>query len=137
MTAKEYLMEIRTYEKRLDNIRKQAKSLRNAFSFLQGVSYDRDKVQTSPKDTMSEQVSRLIDIDRELEATTLEYHEELNKRVKQINGLSKPEYVAILMMRYVENENFERIACAIKYSYYRTCRMHGEALQEFSDKYKF
>ena len=135
MTAKEYLLEIRRYERALSNVKMQSEKLHESFAYLKGVSYDRDKVQTSPTDTMSEQVSRLIDIERELERATLEYHTELNKRIKQINGLSKSEYIAILTARYIKNENFETISCEINYSYYRTCRMHGDALKEFTEKY--
>ena len=135
MKAKDYLLEIRTYKKRLENVKKQAEQLREAFSYLQGVSYDRDKVQTMPRDSMSEDVIAILDLEREVEKAARTYQEELNKRIMQINGLSRAEHITILTERYINDENFETISCNMNYGYYHICHLHGEALKEFSEKY--
>lgn len=135
MTAKDYLRQLRRLSLQIANKEKQIKSLQEHMTFLRGISYDTDRVQTSPRDAMSESVARLVDLKNEAEADILKLEELRDDCIRKINGLSKREYIAILHARYVDGMNFEKISCDIGYSYYRTCRMHGEALEEFEKKY--
>lgn len=135
LSAKEYLQEIQKFKYCIDNKLRQRERLLESFSFLEGVSYDRDKVQTSPRDSLSENVMRVLDLDREIEEAIHTYNEEMNKRINQINGLHKPEYVAILFKRYVEMKKFEIIALELDHDYWYTCRLHGDALKTFALKY--
>ena len=135
VSAKEYLQEIRRFKYCIENKMRQREHLLESISFLEGVSYDRDKVQTSPKDALSENVMRVLDLDREIEEAIHKYNEEMNRRINQINSMSKPEYVALLFMRYVDMKKFEEIAIEMKYDYWYTCRLHGDALRAFADTF--
>jgi DNA-directed RNA polymerase specialized sigma24 family protein len=131
MTAKEYLQEIAKYKRMIETKVRQRKKLRESLSFIEGVSYDRGKVQSSPHDKLSESVIRVVDMDRDIENTIREYNEELLRRVDRINMLDRPEYIQILTLRYVDGLSFEAIAVEMNYSYYHTCHLHGDALREF------
>lgn len=131
MTAKEYLQEIAKYKRMIEAKIKQRKKLRESLSFIEGVSYEKDRVQSSPHDKLSENVIRVVDMDREIENAIEQYNEELMRRVDQINSLAKAEFIEILTERYVDELSFEQIAVNINYSYHYTCQLHGEALREF------
>lgn len=131
MTAKEYLQEIAKYKRMIETKIKQRKKLRESLSFIEGVSYEKDRVQSSPHDKLSENVVRVVDMDREIENAIEQYNEELMRRVDQINSLAKAEFIEILTERYVDELSFEQIAVNINYSYHYTCQLHGEALREF------
>ena len=139
MTAKEYLNNLRKLKRRLNNKKRQCENIRENIEFLRGIDYSKDKVQTSAKDSMSETMATLLDLEHEVEDEIQRYTDQYNETVNRINGMSRKEYIDILTMRYLEDDyrkrKFEYIACEIDYSYDRTCHMHGEALQEFERKY--
>lgn len=139
MTAKEYLLQLRKLQRNATNKQKEYKRIKESLTFLQGIAYDKDRVQTSPKDTLSETISSLVDAENEAVAAITQYLDLYNDCVDKINSLSRYEYVEILSRRYLEDDYQKRrlvsIACDLNFSYERVKHMHGEALQEFSRKY--
>ena len=139
MTAKEYLNSLRKLQRQKNNKIRQCESIRDSLLFLQGIDYQKDKIQTSAKDQLSEAMAKLLDLEDETIECIEKYNIQYNEAINRINNLSKKEYIDILIMRYLEEDpkkrKFEHIACQINYSYVRTCHMHGEALQEFERKY--
>lgn len=55
-----------------------------------------------------------------------------NEIVQQL-GLIEPLYRNILYFRYIKGLGLEQISAEIGYSYYKTCRLNGEALQKFDE----
>lgn len=140
MTAKEYLNQLRKLMLKTNNKIRQCEDLRSKITFLQGIDYSKDKVQTSAKDQLSETMAVLLDLEDETLGYIEKYSVMYNEAINMINSLSRKEYIEIIKMRYLENDTrkrkFEHIACEINYSYVRTCHMHGEALQEFEKMLK-
>ena len=139
MTAKEYLLQLRSLRLKTQNRIAQCKTLRDNIQFLQGIDYSKDRIQTSAQDQLSETMSKLLDMEQETVELINEYNRMYKEGVERINSLSRHEYTEILTLRYLEDDKdkrkFEHIACEINYSYVRTCHMHGEALQEFERKF--
>lgn len=139
MTAKEYLNQLRKLMLNRNTRIRQCEDIRRNLTFLQGIDYSKDRVQTSAQDQLAETISNLVDLEQEAVDYIQKYNAMYDEAIKRINGLSRKEYVEIIMMRYLEEDankrKFEHIACTINYSYVRTCHMHGEALQEFERKY--
>lgn len=94
-------------------------------------SIDSERVQTSPKDRMPDDISRIVDLESEIHKDIQELLILKNKIINEIQGLSNPVYIEILYKRYVEYKQFEEIAIEINYSYRQVLRIHGFALQEF------
>lgn len=90
-----------------------------------------ERVQTSPKDRMPDDISRIVDLESEIQKDIQELLILKNKIINEIQGLSNPVYIEILYKRYVEYKQFEEIAIEINYSYRQVLRIHGFALQEF------
>ena len=132
MTAKEYLRQIRRTEICIEQKKKEYNMLRNEQSYIQAIDYSREKVQTSPNgDGFVAVINRFEAIEREIVKEIHRFSELRKKIIQQIQQIDRPEYADILFRRYVEYRSFEEISSNIGYSYYRTCRMHGEALKEF------
>lgn len=139
MTAKEYLQRLRKTQINAENKQKQYERIRESITYLEGLRYDKERVQTSPHDALSETVTELVDAENEVLQSLKEYNDTFNDCVNKIGGLSKAEYIEILTRRYIdpdkEERRFENISVAMGYTYYHTCHLHGEALQEFEEKY--
>ena len=133
MTAKQYLNQLRSLEASINARKAEAEKLRQERTYLQGVSYDKDRVQSSP--THNAQFEHLADIIADTERSITELAQKRHRIISQIEKLSKPEYVEILQLRYLEYQRFESIACTIGYSYIHVIRLHGEALMDFTKRY--
>lgn len=135
MTAKEYLSQIKMCRDAIERKRKQCERMRKHMTYLRGISYDRDKIQTSPKDSLSETVVAIVQLEQDVEAAIFRYEFLVDRCINMIEGMSKRDHMRVLYARYVDEKDFETIACEMHLSYYRVCHIHGEALQEFSKKF--
>ena len=139
MTAKEYLLRLRKYKRQADNKIKEYNIIRANLKFLQGLDYQKDRVQVPVTDAIATAMAELVDAEVEAAYAIKVYTDKYNEGVNRINSLSRHEYVEILSIRYLEDDyekrRLESIACVMHYSYDRVRHMHGEALQEFTEKY--
>ena len=127
---KEYLRQLRTLTIKTYQKMAELESLKAAAENV-SASIDSERVQTSPKDRMPADISRIVDLESEIHKDIQELLILKNKIINEIQGLSNPVYIEILYKRYVEYKQFEEIAIEINYSYRQVLRIHGFALQEF------
>lgn len=141
MTAKEYLSEIRKYNRIAISLAEQVDIIRNEIGGLKGIAYDKDRVQTSPSNRMEELIPKLIKAEEQYTESLIKYRMEYLKRVRQIVELGNPEYVEVLQLRYIEQDDkghtldWHEIANRMNWSYSKVTHLHGYALQAFSKKY--
>ena len=135
--AKAYLSEIRSLKKLADSYEEKIEVLRIKAAGIKGVAYDKDKVQVSQGHAMDDDVIALMEAEKEYKAILVKYHEAVLIRTKQIAMLDNPDYVQILLMRYVmEREmKLEEIAEEMYLSFDRVAHLHGEALDAFGRKF--
>ena len=132
MNAKQYLNQLRTIEAVIRARKGQLERLRKEQTFLPGIAYDMERVQTSANPDPMKPSDRLLDLEREI-AAKIETAERMRSRIiDEIESLQNPLYVTILIERYVEGLNFEKIADQMRYSYMYVIHLHGEALQNFA-----
>ena len=133
MNAKNYLNQLRTLEMTIAARKAEVERLKAERTYLKGVSYDGDRVQSSG--SPGAQFERIADIIADTERNVVELAEKRHRIITEIDGLEKPEYVEILQLRYLERQRFESIACTMGYTYSWTVQLHGIALQAFAKKY--
>lgn len=142
MTAKEYLLEIRKKKHAMQSLMYRCAELRDQAAGIGAITYDRDRVQTSPEDRMGKVMAELVDLETKYAHSISIYHEAIRVRVEQIERLDNPDHVEILRLRYVEEDaqgnqmSLEEIAYKMHRSFFRIAHLHGEALQAFDRKYK-
>lgn len=138
MTAKEYLLEIRKQRRVLHSLEQRAEELRTQAEGVKAITYDRDKVQTSPENMMEKIMPALVEVEEEYARQIFFYHTEMQKRIKQIAAL-RADYAEILRLRYVEGNGrplkLEEIALRMGMSWPRVKHLHGEALEAFRRKW--
>ena len=135
MTAKEYLRTLRWTELSIETRKDELRRLDAEYTYLSGISYDRDKVQTSPSGDAFPQSDRRIDLAIKIRDDILAMQRLRTDIIGKITGLDNPLYSQVLLERYVNYLSFDDIAEKMHYSYVRITHIHGEALQEFTRKY--
>lgn len=80
------------------------------------IRYDKDKVQTSPSDQMSEIVSRVIELEKEMQELQYNKSVQISKIDKAISQLESVEERTALSMRYINRVSVSDIAEAMGYS---------------------
>lgn len=135
MTAKEYLRTLRWTELSIETRKDELRRLDAEYTYLSGISYDRDRVQTSPSGDAFPQSDRRIDLAIKIREDILAMQKLRTDIIGKITGLDNPLYSQVLLERYVNYLSFDDIADKMHYSYVRIIHIHGEALQEFTHKY--
>ena len=90
---------------------------------------DGDPVQTSAKDTMCEIMSKVVDMDKELEA----YKAEFQFIMGQVNELTEAYASAYLFRLYVKDQSVMEIASEMKISRSTAYRVQRKAHEEFEN----
>lgn len=133
MTAKKYLQTIRKYDESIAHGIEILNDMRKKVSLISGIDYAKDRVMTSPT-TGNAQIESIVDMENNIIRMVEEQTRIKLKMIDEIQTLSNPMYVEILIRRYVELKSFERIACEMGYVYNYVCNLHGEALEAFQNE---
>lgn len=130
MKAKEYLGQIRKLKRLIRCKEEQITELRESLLFLSAITYDRDKVQTSPGDTLPDQVGRLVEMESEYRRLVERYQANKDKAIALINSVDNELYAAVLTYRYIDGMRLDEIANALNYDFNYIRHVHGWALAE-------
>ena len=141
MKPKTYLSEIHRLKRMTQRLEHKIETLRNRAEGLKGITYDKDKVQTSPANAIEEAVVELVDLETRLVEVSHRYAEAARIRTDQILDMDDPRYAELLFLRYVDDgkdgkgNTLADVADMMNYSLDWTFRLHGMALQAFGNKY--
>lgn len=80
------------------------------------IRYDKDKVQTSPGDSMSKIIAEIADLEKEMTAIQQRKSQQIEKIDKALNSLESEEERTALTMRYINRVSVSEIAEAMGYS---------------------
>ncbi len=79
-------------------------------------------------------VSRIIDLEAEINNEIATFVGEKHKIINQIQGLKNTDYSSLLYDRYVKYKSLEQICVDMNFSYDYIRHMHGYALKDFENK---
>lgn len=111
----EFLWQIRKKETVIRRKEAQRDELR-ACLMPGGVSYDRDRVQSSPKDSMTEVMARVVDLDNEIEALRVEKARLIMEISGAIEKLEDDNEKTVLTEFYIARAPMSKVATVINYS---------------------
>lgn len=129
-TPKEYLRQLKTASIKIEQKEDELERLKAAAESI-SANNESERVQTTPKDRVSEDVARIMDLKEEINRDIGELLILKNKIINEIQSLDSHVYIDILYKRYVEYKTLEEIAVEMSYSYDHIRRMHGYALEYF------
>lgn len=133
-TPKEYLRQLRTAEIKIEQKEEELERLKASLESI-STGTDSERVQTTPRDRISEEVTHIVDLEEEINEDLGALLMLRNKIINEIHSMDNPVYIDILYKRYVQYKSLEEIAVEMSYSYTRLRHLHGRALQGFKKKY--
>ena len=135
MTTKDYLNQISRLNRMINNKLSEISQLRELACSVSAIRNE-EKVQTSTKaDSIGTAISKIDEMERDIERTIDKYTKKKNLTISQIEGLDDELHYNVLFSRYIEKKTFEVIATEMSYSFRNITRIHGRALKEFERKY--
>ena len=141
MTVKEYLSQVHESEKIIKYYEQKIEVLRVQAGGLRAITYDKDRVQVSPTDTLLESVAKLVDLEAEYGEEIIKHHQLILKITRQVNGLDNPDHVEVIRLRYLTPFRsgrlmpFSVVARKMSRSIDWALHLHGAALNAFRNKY--
>ena len=121
---KNYIYSKKWIEKQLENYKEQRGLAESLTQNFDGMPKAKNKTSYKLEELM-DKYNDIIDI-------LIKDQEKQNEIILQLREVEQP-YRNILQNKYVLGKSLEEIAVEIGYSYDRTCKMHGTALDKFDD----
>ena len=141
MTAKQYLSQVHAIRRQIEALEEQIEFMTTKAAGVKGITYDVDRVDASPENTLEATVIELAEITNRFNRRVLKYSRLVLKITEQINGMDNADHVELLTLRYLQTDKrgkrmtLDRIARKMNRSPDRIWHMHGEALAAFEKKY--
>ena len=158
MTAKEYLWQIERWKQKIEwinnsstekieRLNQKIDMLYNQAMGMKAITYDKDRVQISPQNSLPEIIVLIDETSKEYaKAITTErlkadrdiakLQQKIDLIVSQIESLDDHRFVEVLRHRYLYGKRWEQIAIDMKYAFRHVTRLHGQALAAFTARYK-
>lgn len=137
MKAKEYLQQLQRLDTVIDQKIKELDDLKAMSTCIGGFDYSKERVQTSPSGDApyTKTISRIIDLNEEINREIDNFVDKKHEIINQIQGLANTNHINLLFKRYIEYKRLEVISVEMNYTYQYTKELHGHALQEFERTY--
>ena len=142
MTAKTFLREVRHEQTEVARLESKLEYLKKS-TLPGGIRYDKDKVQTSPDDRISDIMAEIGDIEMELEEDIYKLLKDISQAYKMIGSLTSSKHRDVMRCYYLpdvepggELPTWDDVADRMHYTREHVLRLHGEALKEMNDATK-
>lgn len=131
MTGHEYMRQVRQIELKIRRLTLQIEELESCL-LPQGIRYDRDKVQTSPEDTLSRITGKIMELEKERTQLSRERALLLLEIQDALDQLeSEPERI-VLEAYYLSRMSMRDISEMIGYSIRQAYRLRTTGLQKLA-----
>lgn len=130
MTTKEYLLQIKLLDKKIEANLELLDTLRAKLVSVTS-KFDENKVQSSGGVNFDDTLARVVDLEAKINKEIDNYINLKAKVSSEINGMKDNTLALILFKRYVLNKTLAEIAKELNYSYDHVRHLHGQALMEF------
>lgn len=126
-----YLLQIRRKELTIRRKQLLCEELRSSLG-ARAIQYDRDRVQTSPVDKVSEIICKVADLEDQIERLQLEKAELIMEINAAIEQLEDDKEAMILTAYYIRRLTMEQVAEEMDYSLQHTYRLRKRGVQRIS-----
>ncbi len=130
MKAKEYLEQIRTLDRRINNNLQALEQLEALATKVTAVN-NGDRVQSSgSQDKMADTVIKIIELKQEINADIDRLVDMKCEIIPVIDAVQDADFYDVLYKRYILCKKWEEIALDMHYSFRWVLKLHGRALQK-------
>ena len=135
--VKNMFREIRKEQKEIAHLAEMIKS-EEIMLLPQGIRYDKDKVQTSPDDMISKNVSKIVDMQKTLEQSIFslkQKHIDAEQLIRQLDNSDEREVMRWYYLTVEDNKPLTWEQVAIRMNFYKrhVLRLHGNAILHLSE----
>lgn len=134
MKAKDELMKIRLYKRRIRSLELELERLRDELEEVRSTWPDGQPHGTGTSDPVGSKagvIEKIEECEAEIRDARARAYIEQARLVMSIDRVKDPELNELLTLRYIEGRRWEEIAVEMGYSYRHTHRRHGDALREY------
>lgn len=129
--ATNFLMAIRTVEKRIYSKRLELEALQYKASGAGAIRYDKDRIQTSPDDYLAKAMVDIIEIEKQIEKEEGDIEKKKGKAYSIVRQMEQPDQRIIIEWYYLNGlsmaETATKMNIAERTSYY----LRDDALESF------
>lgn len=131
--AQDYLTQIRVVEKAIKNKRDELEALRYKASGAGAITYDKDRVQTSPQDYLTMAIADIVEIEKQIIEDEASIEDMKGQAYSVVRQMEHPEYRILIEWFYLNGlsmiETAERMSMSERSAYY----LKDDALEEFGE----
>ena len=139
MTAKEYFEEIKAKMQALDFLTRRIKEAEDALTAIGGFDYSKDRVQTTPKNTMEDKIIQLEDMLSDLVDQKHEYQKAYFEMERRLTQLSQASFAQVIRLRFFGKRDrialWGWVAEEMGYSEDWTKHLFRDAMAEFEKRF--
>lgn len=132
MTGKEELRQIFRLDKRIESLLESIAEVETKLTRISPVLSDMPKAGNN-SDKMADGVSKLCELKDMLDDMVTESCLKKGEIIQKIELLENENYKTILRERYINLKSFEEISIIFPYTYNHILKLHGHALQAYSN----
>ena len=130
MTAKEYLMQVRTLDALINAKRTELYGLKLNATSISSPQIT-EKVQSNGENSVMRIVDKIVDLQNEINAEIDKLVDLKSEIQEKISNVYNQKFITLLTDKYINGFTIEQIAERMEKDYKTVCRWHGEALQIF------
>lgn len=130
LTAKEYLMQVRTLDALINAKRTELYGLKLNATSISSPQIT-EKVQSNGENSVMRIVDKIVDLQNEINAEIDELIDLKTEIREKIAKVYNKEFITLLTDKYINGLTLEQIAERMNKSYVTICSWHGEALNIF------
>lgn len=137
---KEYFKQIRKEQSELMHLIEMRR--REELSLLpKGITYDGDRVQSTPEDTLSKTAAKIVDIQQEIDSSILGLRKRKAEAESYISKLECSNEREVMRWYYMDNDcgkllSWQQVAEKMGYTEKHVLKLHGTALLNLSKELK-
>ena len=137
---KQFFKSIRDEQKEIEHLQELIQAAECSL-LPKAITYDKDKVQTSPEDRFGEVCAKVTDYQEQLTKTIIRLNERRAQAEHMISKLGNSKEREVMRYYYLTTDDGQRLTwrqVAIRMNYYEQSvkRIHGDALVHLSEKFK-
>ena len=139
MTAKEvreYFCEIRDEQAEVEHLIEMI-TKRRASLLPSGICYDKDKIQTSPEDSLAKAGAEIADMTDLLDAKIIDLRHRRGHAERLVEGLKRAKEREVMRYYYLDSigtrNTWDVVSLCIGYNKRQTARIHSAALENIAE----
>lgn len=135
--VKRYLYAVRDELSEIEELQARINEMRVAL-LPSAIRYDRDKVQTSPSDTVTDRMAAIAEYSNLLDRKISKLYRRRATAQRLIDTLTDSLERQVLSMYFLSNSRptMDEIATRVSYSVQHTFRIYAAGLEHLQDKFK-